>query len=140
AFSVARSPVFKGSQAGRFELRYNDPLAHNGTRAEIYVVNRISHRERWYSFATYFPANDYAYDSSNEVISQWHQGGSPALSLRIQKDRFYIRTLPTNKAKNWENIDLGQVTKNTWHEFVIRVIHSGKSDGLIEVWRNGMKV
>ena len=139
-FALAERPVFKGSKSGRIELRYNDPIAHNGTRAEICVVDRIPQKERWYSFAAYFPASGYAYDSSNELISQWHQSGSPALSLRIARDRFYIRTLPTDPSKNWKNLDLGKVIKDTWHEFVIHVVHSGGADALVEVWRNGEKV
>ena len=139
-FALAERPVFKGSKSGRIELRYNDPIAHNGTRAEICVVDRIPQKERWYSFAAYFPASGYAYDSSNELISQWHQSGSPALSLRIARDRFYIRTLPTDPSKNWKNLDLGKVIKDTWHEFVIHVVHSGGADGLVEVWKNGEKV
>src|SRR5690606_28626538 len=139
-FTIADSLAFEGSRSGRIELRYDDPIAHNGTRSEIYVIDRISHNERWYSFAVYFPTNDYEYDTSNEVISQWHKGGSPALYLRIVRDRFYIRTLHPNRSKNWRNMDLGNVTIDMWHEFVIHVIHSGKSDGLIDVWRNGVKV
>jgi hypothetical protein len=140
--TVANNPSYQGSKSGRFELRYGDPISHGGTRSEIFVINPVDHKEKWYSFASYFPSTDYKYDSSNEVISQWKQPGSAAnaFTLRIQKDEFYLRMMPTDNSSKWNNIKLGDVTKDTWHEFVIHVVHSGKSDALIEIWKNGEKI
>ena len=39
-----------------------------------------------------------------------------------------------------KRIDLGLVTKDTWHQFVIHFIHSYEADGLIEIWHNGNKI
>ncbi|WP_225444182.1 polysaccharide lyase [Echinicola arenosa] len=140
-YKVVSSNPFLGNKAARFELRSDDELASNGTRAEMLFARVPEGREKWYSFAAYFPSEDFKYDAGNECISQWHQGmGSPALSLRIAKDKFYIRTLPTEKGDNWKNLYFGSVIKDTWNEFVIHVVHAESSKGLIEIWRNGEKV
>jgi hypothetical protein len=140
--TIANSPVFQGSKSGRFELRDSDPQAHGGTRAELFVINPIEQKDMWYSFAAYFPSKDYQYDNTNEVLSQWKQPGSSgnAFTLRIQRDEFYVRIIPTDKSREWKNLKLGKVDKDKWHEFVIHVVHSGKSDGHLEIWKNGEKV
>jgi hypothetical protein len=156
AFMTVDEPVFRGKKAGRFELRYSDPIVSNGKRAEVSVVGSSNHKERWYSFAVFFPAEHYAYDSENEIISQWHQSPdrhlgegsqSPATALRIRKDRFILDTgYNENKVSDGvhkdkrKRIDLGIIEKNVWHEFVFHFVHSYEKDGLIEVWHNGKHV
>lgn len=156
AFNVVDEPVYMGNKAGRFELRASDPLVNNGKRAEVVVVIGSELNERWYSFAVYLPSKEFGRDSQQEIISQWHQradkhlgedGQSPSTALRIKKDRFYLDT-GYNAArisegvvsKSRKKIDIGPVTKDAWHEFVIHFIHSYGSDGLIELWHNGSKV
>jgi hypothetical protein len=138
ALNYVSNPVFAGSKSARFELRDSDPLVSSGTRAEAYIVRGTSENNLWYSFSAYFPKDGYAYDSENEVINQWQQSGTPATSLRIAKDRFYLQT--GNTDSNRKKIDLGPVTKDSWQQFVIHIIHSYGSDGLIEIWRNGEKI
>jgi hypothetical protein len=156
AFRVVTSPVYRGTKSARFELRETDPLVNSGKRAEVSIIKGTSSRDRWYSFAVYFPADGFTIDSQQEIFSQWHQSAdkhlgespqSPATALRIKNDRFYLDTgynadkvsdgvYPESRKK----IDLGLVTKDTWHEFVLHFIHSYGKDGLIEVWHNGKKV
>jgi hypothetical protein len=138
ALQYVNKPVYKGNKAARFELRDSDPLVSRGTRAEAYIVRGTSENNLWYSFSAYFPKDGYAYDSENEVINQWQQSGSPATSLRIAKDRFYLQTGNTETKRR--KIDLGPVIKDRWHEFVFHIIHSYGSDGLIEIWHNGEKI
>ncbi len=140
SFQMATNPVFAGAKSGRFELRSSDGQVANGTRAEVIVADPATNKNRWYSFAAYFPAKDYAYDSGSEVISQWWQtsGSTQATSLRVRKDRLILRT--GNDPKSLKEIDLGAVTKDSWQEYVFHFIHSNGSDGLIEVWRNGTKI
>jgi hypothetical protein len=139
-FKIVESPVYSGSRSGRFELRNSDPMIHRGKRAELFVVNRTTHKDRWYSFAAYFPAEEYQYDSANELITQWHQGGSPPISLRIANNRFYLRVLHAEKDGKWQTFDLAPVTKDVWHAFVFHITHSHGADALIEIWHNGKKV
>ena len=110
----------------------------------------------WYSFAAYFPADEFVKDTEREIISQWYQradkhlgekSSSPATALRIKNDRFVLDTgfnadLVSDGVQEGskKKLDLGEVTKNTWHEFVFHFVHSYEEDGLIEVWHNGEKV
>ncbi|MHC2993575.1 hypothetical protein OB13_19065, partial [Pontibacter sp. HJ8] len=140
SFQMATNPVFQGAKSGRFELRSSDGEVANGTRAEVIVADPATNKNRWYSFAAYFPSKDYAYDSGSEVISQWWQssGTTQATSLRVRKDRLILRT--GNNSGSLKEIDLGAVTKDSWQEYVFHFIHSYGTDGLIEVWKNGTKI
>ncbi|GAB2530131.1 polysaccharide lyase [Rufibacter soli] len=156
ALTYVSKPVFRGKRAARFEIRKDQPLIQNGKRSEITVMGAATHKHRWYSFATYLPAEGFEKDTEREVISQWHQRpdyhlgekpSSPATSLRVSKDRFVLDTgfnadLVSDgvTAESRQKIDLGPVTKDTWHEFVFHFIHSYGPDGLLEVWHNGKKV
>jgi hypothetical protein len=156
ALQYVTSPVFKGRKAARFEIRADQALVKDGKRAEVTIVGPVTSKERWYSFAVYFPSDGFAKDTVREIISQWYQradhhlgekSSSPATALRVNKDRFVLDTgfnadlvsdgvNPESKKK----LDLGEVTKDTWHEFVFHFVHSFHEDGLIEVWHNGNKI
>lgn len=141
SFTVATNPVFGGAKSGRLELRTNDPMNNNGTRAEISFPTQSS-QNRWYVFSAYFPSDGFAYDSQDELISQWHQtqhGYSSSISLRIKEDRFRLTVIPAKGATS-EKIDLGAVPKNKWVTFAFHIKHSSSSDGLIELWMNGSKI
>jgi hypothetical protein len=137
---IVDSPVFEGKKAARFELRDSDPENHNGTRAEISFPgpDNTTHLERWYAFAIYFPPNEYDTDSTDEVISQWHQGGkaTPSLCIRTKNNRLRLRVNARPKGK--EVVEMGPVEKDVWQYFVVHVKHSATADGLIQIWRNGV--
>ena len=80
----------------------------------------------------------YEYDDKREAINQWYQNGSPATSIRTEEDRIYLVT--GNELDTKKEIDIGPITKDIWHTFVIHFIHSHYSDGLIELWHNGNKI
>jgi hypothetical protein len=84
----------------------------------------------------YIPSAEYAPDATDDVITQWHQGGgaTPALCLRVKNDRLYLRVL----GETW--IDLGALDKDKWHSYVMHVKHTAGSDGLVEIWRDGVKI
>jgi len=141
ALQFVTNPVFEGLKSVRFEIRKDQQLIKNGKRSEIVIVKGSKGditKDTWYSFAAYFPTVGYEYDTEREVINQWYQNGTPATSLRTQKDRFLLES--GNMPGNRKRYDLGQITKNTWQEFVLHFIHSNRSDGLIEIWHNGKKV
>jgi hypothetical protein len=156
SFQVVLYPVFSGTKSARFELRDTDPMISSGTRSEVTIVKDSIKKEMWYSFAVFFPSDDFAIDSGEELISQWHQAPdshmgeisqSPATHLDIKNDRFILDTgfngEQISQGVNQESrrkIDLGLVTKDTWHQFVIHFIHSYEADGLIEIWHNGNKI
>jgi hypothetical protein len=137
---IVDRPVYNGKKAARFELRDNDAETNNGKRSEILFPgpdNKFN-PERWYAFAIYFPKDEFNNtDSSDEVISQWHQGGkaTPSLCIRTKNNRLRLRINP--KANGKKVIEMGAIEKNAWQYYVIHVIHSAGADGLVEIWRNG---
>ncbi|MEI6945806.1 polysaccharide lyase [Paraflavisolibacter sp. H34] len=138
AIRYVDKPVFQGEKSVRFEIREAQPLVQGGKRAEVVIVKgaekEIS-RDAWYSFAVYFPSNGYEYDNDREIINQWFQDGTPATSMRTQRDRFLLET--GNKILKRYQYDLGPIEKDRWHEFVFHFIHDDDSHGLIEIWHDG---
>ncbi|MDO6440366.1 heparin lyase I family protein [Cyclobacterium sp. 1_MG-2023] len=142
SFKVSSSPAFKGDHVGRFELRKTDAKAtRTGKRAEI-LVETPTGAENWYSFAVYFPSDGFEKDNDDEVISQWHNAGTPTLSLRVVKDDLIFRVGHDSKLKTslWDHYDFGSVPKDEWIDFVFHIVHSDNNDGLVEVWRNDDKI
>jgi hypothetical protein len=134
-FRVAEVPVYEGDRSGRFELRDTDPEASGGTRAEFLFPETTKVKEGWYTFAAYFPSDDFQKDASMDHINQWHQGkgsGSPALMLITENDQFFI-FLKGSEQKH-RRYALGKVRKDVWHR------HSAGQDGMVEVWLNENKV
>jgi len=140
SFGVATNPAFAGSYSGRFELNDDDDMVSNGTRAEVLFPEQ-DENERWYAYQLYLPSSDFKIDSNNDIISQWHQGsgsGSPTTTLRIEDDRFFLKSGDTKETR--KDYDIAAVKKDAWNEFVFHIIHSSGDDGLVEVWFNGTKV
>lgn len=143
SFGTSSNVKFQGDKSGKFELRYDDQFkGSSGIRSEVLFPIQ-NQRERWYSFAVNFPSDGFQKDRDTEIISQWHQEGmgSPSASLNVRNDRLIlivgnVQTGSSNK----DNIDLGQVPKNSWNELIFHYVHSNGSDGLIEVWQNGKKI
>jgi hypothetical protein len=132
--TAANNIAYTGTKSARFELRTTDPEVQSGTRAEI-TFPTTTNLNRWYSYALYFPSADYKYDATDEVVTQWHQGGgkTPALCIRTMKDRMFMRMMG-----NW--IDLGLIVKDKWQAYVMHVKHSSGTDGLVEIWHDGKKI
>jgi hypothetical protein len=122
---------FNGSQSAKFELRETDAEVQSGTRAEI-TFPAAANLNRWYSFAVFFPGLDWASDPSDDVIMQWHQGGSatPALCFRIRNDTLYLRIM----GNIWLNLD--PVPKDKWVPYTMHIKHASDANGLIEIWRD----
>ncbi len=137
SYSITASTAqkYNGTKSVRFELRDTDPEVQSGTRAEL-TFPIATNNNRWYSYAMYIPSADYKPDETDEVITQWHQGGgaTPALCLRTKNDKLWLRVL----GDTW--IDLGQLDKDKWHTYVLHVKHTAGSDGLVEIWRDGVKI
>jgi hypothetical protein len=132
--TASTTQFFNGTKSVRFELRDSDPEVQSGTRAEFSYPD-ATNMHRWYSYALYVPSAQFQYDSDDDVITQFHQGGgaTPALCLRVRKDHLWIRVLGT-----W--YDLGSFLKDAWHSYVLHAKHSSGSDGLLELWIDGQKV
>jgi Polysaccharide lyase len=158
--SVVTQPVFRGKKACRFEIRKNQPLVgiSKRIRSEVVIIkadddDRFT-SEMWYSFAVLFPTVGFEYDDKRDCINQWFEDGSRETTLRVEKDKAYLEVTPALGSATMMKYDLfsmnrgmkGDITsfisipKNRWHEFVFHFIHSKKENGLIEVWRDGIKI
>lgn len=148
-YTTPRTIVRNGSQAARFEMRRADSgvirAEHAGKKAE-------SDRHRWYGLSLYLPSQNWQTDSEWDIITQFNSQKdagevtlSPPISLVVVNGRMILKVnwatarLHT-KADGEKKFDLGPVEKDKWLDFVYHINFSYKSDGILEVWKNGSKV
>ena len=140
ALQFVDTPVYAGLRSARFEIRIDQPLVSDGIRSEITIVKGADGeigKETWYSFAVYFPTIGYEYDDTREIINQWYQDGSPATSIRTQRDHIILES--GNSRTTRRQYAIAPIEKDKWHTVVLHFIHSYDSDGLIELWYDGEK-
>lgn len=138
ALQFVSDPVYQGNYCARFEVRADQPLIAEGKRSEVSIIRWAEGQltnSAWYSFAVYFPSVGYEYDHTHDVISQWldYPDGSP---IRLLTKGNQISMEVGNAKGEKINFEIGELTKDTWHEFVFHIIHSPVSNGLIELWHN----
>lgn len=155
SIQIVNSPVRQGKHAVKFTLNKNDPDTSKSRRTELRLGAVPVNSERWYGFSVFIPG-DYQKDPSEEIIAQWlprpdlhlgekWTGRGPAFSVRIENDRFILdnrwdsRAISTKQVNNQE-WNLGKVAKGKWTDWVVRAKWSYKSDGLLEVWKDGQLV
>ena len=130
---VARS----GTYAMRFELNKTDTDVFGSKRAEMSRYSKGEtnpYVERWYGMSIYLPG-DYATDPAPEIVTQWQAyTAHPPLAVWTQKGEWRI----VQFGKTITSI--GAYEKNKWTDFVFHVKWSAGSDGLVEVWKNGVKI
>ena len=148
-------PARKGKSSARFEFAKSDVTNYNGyVRAEIHQDSPPD-AENWYGFSSYLPT-DFVKDPMAEKIAQWHEipdwdkgenWRSPPISLGIANDHYNLQILwaaaavNTNDTKDGEkDIDLGPVDKGKWNDFVFHIKFSYKSDGILEIFKNKVKI
>lgn len=142
--SSVTSDVFKDSKAVRFEVRKGQPLVGSGkkVRSEVTVIKGTEDArftpDIWYSFAVKFPKVGFEYDDTRDCINQWYEDGSNETTLRVHKDRAFLE-VAIGTTKTYDLFGTA-IPKDEWHEFVFHFIHSKDSNGLIEVWRDGVKI
>lgn len=148
-------PARKGKYSARFEFAKSDVLNYNHyVRAEIRQPSD-GEAEKWFGFSNYLPG-DFVTDQLAEKIAQWHEvpdwdlgenWRSPPISFGIENGRYYLQILwaaaavNTNNTKDGEKkVDLGPVDKMKWNDWVFHIKFSYKNDGILEVWKNKVKV
>lgn len=148
---IVSSPKLEGNHAAKFTLKESDPKR----RAELKLKPVPANSEWTYRFSTFLPAN-YATDRSYEIIAQWHEKPDfnlgetwrrPPLSLSIKDNKFRVSNRwdpkPVSvsyKEAGSQGWNLGAVAKEKWTDWMFHVKWSYKSDGLIEIWKNGKLV
>jgi hypothetical protein len=139
--SIQRSTAFKrsGSYSNRIELKKTDADVFGSKRAETgrYTKSEpVAKVERWYAASYFLPATDYVYDAAAESPTQWHTSSTqyPPLAVWTQRGQWRLVQFgsQTTILSNYET--------NKWTDFVFHVKWSSGSDGLIEVWKNGVKI
>jgi hypothetical protein len=145
----------KGQSSARFEFRKTDVTNYGGyVRAELRQES-TKENESWYGFSNFLP-NDFVKDPIAENIAQWHEmpdwsrgesWRSPPIAFSIRDDRYYVNVMwasavvNTNANKDGEKkFDLGPVDRNKWNDWVFHIKFSYKSDGILEIWKNNVKV
>jgi hypothetical protein len=160
--------VYAGSKSVQFEVQKDQPLVGGSQRIRSEVVI-ISGKEDprwtpdcWYSFAVRFPSAGMESDSlAAETLNQWWEDGGNDNVIRIKSNKvFFEGTQPTGY--DLPLYDLFKVTaytgpvaigtgttsidkmvpiiKDKWVHFVFHFVHSFGSDGLTEIWRDGLKI
>lgn len=154
SFALDENIKRAGSFSGRFEINRNDPLLWGGNRAEMAQVKTTTMDEGWYGFSQYFP-DSYISDSTEEVVGQWHDQpdvgetaarspsnaiitGNNRLKWMIRWDSRSIMT--DNFPEGHTYIDLGEIPKNKWIDWVVHIKYSHTNTGILEVWMDGVKV
>ena len=155
ALMISTEVARKGKSAARFEFMKSDVTNYNRfVRSEIRQGSDAD-GERWYGFSNYLPS-DFVTDPLAEKIAQWHEvpdwdlgenWRSPPISFGIENGRYYLQILwaaaavNTNNSKDGEKkVDLGPVDKAKWNDWVFHIKFSYKSDGVLEIWKNKVKV
>jgi hypothetical protein len=148
ACNVTEEEAHTGKKSVRFELRATDPEAGASKRAELYIPkDNLPGYDFWAQVWIKLPA-DFAYDEEPELHIQFHTSsktriGSPLLGLWVQEGKWKVVQAfdPTNSGvQTVVPFDLGDVIKGQWVQWVFHNRFSIESDGLIEVWRDGVKV
>lgn len=152
---IATSPTQPGDRAVKFTLYKNDPDVASSRRAELRSNAVPSNSEYWYGFSTYLPP-DYVKDRSMEIVTQWHTKPDKNLGEDWRSPPLYLKSFNGNWqiARRWdskqvtknntpegkETVELGAYQTGVWTNWVFHVKWSYRSDGLVEVWKNGKLV
>ncbi len=154
SFNLEENIIRKGSTAGRFEIKKGDTKIWGGNRTEMSQAQSTTQSEGWYGFSQYFP-DSYTSDSSEEVISQWHvqadegeaTNRSPSNALIASEGRLKWmlrwdadRIMTDGYSDGLIYIDLGEIPKNKWIDWVVHIKYSHTNTGTLEVWKDGEKV
>lgn len=141
SYSVAAAPIaYSGTGAAKFDLRPGDPPTSGAPRSEISGPGEGATKfERWYGVA-FYPVNLSGNDLS---VIQWHQNTSvsiPPMSLWVSGNNWSM--VHTKEGQGVNNIysTLAPIEMNKWAIFVFHIKWSNQTDGLLEVWKDGIKV
>lgn len=150
--------------SARIELRKSDPLVAGNHRSEIKrgtgVANGsvplpqgyslpIGHlgSEVWWGWSVYIPPDwEFEPEYAPETIMQVAQGGrSPVFSLGIDGGNFYTETRFGYGAQGAASITTlvtssTPITRGVWTDWVVHAKWSGGSDGVLQIWKNGIQI
>lgn len=125
-----------GTSCTRVELRNTDADVAGSKRAE---ARRASNDEptlaaRWYGMS-YYPEN-WIKDTSPEAVTQWQskKGISPPLAIWSNNGYWELVVFGTIHRK------IAPIETDKWTDIVVHVKWATGSTGLVEVWKDGVKM
>lgn len=129
-----------GTKSIKVTVNKTDPHIGNSLRSELNLPTTfepfVEGIHRWYGISHLFPAS-YVSDKAPEAIIQWHEfGGSDSPHFAIWTISKHI-WIAINGVKA---IDLGEYLFDTWVDFVFHFRWSKGASGLIEMWKDDVKV
>ena len=148
-----------GRKSGRSELRYGDPEAYGGPRAELAVVGKDAAsrfkagKTAYYGVSILIPAGWVNDGGVEDILFQWkgpkdaalgEADHSPNVYLGIKRNEWVLRitsdanpvTTATSALKEQAVLVTGLNTSvDTWHDFVFRITWAYQGTaGKIEAW------
>jgi hypothetical protein len=145
---VQTSIVRSGKYAVRFE-------SDGGTRrSEINPRGSSGHAgdERWFAYSIYLP-KAWLTDSKEAIVTQWHEKPdgcenwrTPPLTMAIAKGnlrftrKWDTRACTSGGPQGQKVFYLQPLETDKWLDIVLHVKWSYNDDGLVEVWKNGVKI
>ena len=141
------SVAYTGLYSWRFDLRTSYVLCAGNKRAELYLskLNLLMAQARWWDWYEYIPTW-YTSNNSPEGHYQIHSdstGGSPMNELWYQNNIAYwaVSKDSLNTGSQSSRLyALAPLTKGQWVRWTVHYVYSTGPSGLLEIWRNGVKV
>ena len=139
----------EGTQSFRAEVKQNDPPKSSGYRAEL-TGFPADQGERWYGWSMYFetPASNGNWTGGyGGHVVQWHpdnSSGSASLALWGSDGVWDVCVNPTgsgsvsHQSKTAAGGSLEKIQVGKWYDIVMHVKWSAGTDGIIEMWKNGV--
>ena len=155
-----KSVIDYGAMTGTFdsvrtETKPNDPPDGPYIKSGRPIIGQ----DYWYGFSIFLPA-DFVPSSDWEIVTQWHvdpdsaeeRKRNPPMTITTTDGRWRMRSswddspiTQKDANGNWvyggtNRYDLGPYQTGVWTDWVVHVKWSYKDDGVLEVWKDGVKV
>jgi hypothetical protein len=161
---IVSNPVRSGKYAAKFTLNSDDKgtifrsWKDPALRAELrwYNTGPKVGTERWYGFSTYVDPtwHDNTSDPNGTIVLQLHGPSdpgeiahSPQFAIMITRDNRWrswtlhdANAISTSSSFKKITRDHGPVTKGVWVNWVIHAKWHYNDSGLLEIWKDGVKV
>lgn len=157
---IVPSPTEPDNLVLKTRLSRSDGIVAGSKRTEVKKEGAgVLGAQMWYSFDIFVP-DDYVFDTTYEVVAQWHIGPddtlgeiwrSPPLSLRTFGSDWCISIRSDPKPLTIENdprpegtvIDrrpIAKIERGKWVSWVFHVKWSCHSDGILEIWKDNVNI
>lgn len=128
----------EGAKSYKSVVKKTDPSISGGYRSELTFPNVSDQGERWYGYSMYFES----IPLGGGHVTQWHPNnstGSATLSLWTGDGKFMVVRNPSGTNQNTYQSNTQTIIAKKWYDIVWHVKWSSGSDGIIEMWIDGVK-